>query len=100
MTPPPEVTVVRVDSEKVADWSMTIKLRPDVLALLEQVAGPTVDDRFLVTEEQFDPKTETWTWYIDWGGPDAGIFPGKRVIAFWFTDVRHAVYFKTLWGGV
>lgn len=97
---PLNTTVVRVDAAKVVDWGMSIKLRPEVLALLEQVAGPAVDDRFLTDGDQFDLKNETWAWYVDWGGPDAGALPGKRVIAFCFLDVRHAVYFKTLWGGV
>ena len=97
---PLESTIIRVDAAKVVDWGQSIKLRPDVLSLLEKVAGPAVDDRFLTTGDQFDPLTETWAWYIDWGGPDTGVLPGKRAIAFCFLDVRHAVYFKTLWGGV
>lgn len=97
---PLNTMVIRVDADKVVEWGLSITLRPDVLALLEQVAGPSVDDRFLTAGDQFDPLTETWAWYIDWGGPDAGVIPGKRTIAFCFLDVRHAVYFKTLWGGV
>lgn len=100
MKAPEGFTRVVIDAKHVADWGMTIRLSRDALALLERVAGPTLDERFLNEGDQLDPDKETWGWYIDWGSSDTGVLPGQRFIGFLFKEVKHAVYFKTLWGGL
>ena len=87
------VTHIAVDASRVSDWQMRIKLLPEVLDLLRRIAGPNIDDRFITDPAYADPSVEPWGWYINWDTPD-------EKIGFWFKDVRHAVYFKTLWGGV
>jgi hypothetical protein len=99
MKVPEGFTRIVIDAEHVVDWGMQIKLTGPALALLEQVAGPAMDERFLTEGDQLDPKNETWGWYVEWGGPDAGVIPGKRWIGLFFKEAKHAVYFKTLWGG-
>lgn len=99
MNVPEGAARILVDAERVVDWGMSIKLTQDALEILERVAGPAMDDRHLLDGDQFDLSTETWAWYIEWGGPDAGVIPGKRTIRFLFKKRIHAMYFKLLWGG-
>jgi hypothetical protein len=75
---------------------MDIKLKSDALTLLEEVAGPTPDSRFFNDIEEVDFNNETWGWSVNWNSISDS--PSKT-ISLWFKDPRHAVYFKTLWGG-
>ena len=90
---PDEMTVIRLDADKVTNWNSTITLKADVLNHLEKVAGVTPDERYLVAGDQIDLKNETWGWYLDDYTPE-----GRRV-CFWFKNPAHAVYFKMAYGG-
>ena len=100
MKAPEGFTRILVDSQHVVDWGQTIRLHRDALLEIERIAGPSMDHRFLNEGDSLDPLKETWGWYVDWGGPDAGIVPGKRVIGFLFKHRIHAIYFRLLWGTV
>lgn len=93
---PENVTVIQIPTSRIVDWQSVIKLNSDALALLEEIAGPTPDARFFSKPEDVDFDTESWGWSINWNSyRDAP----SRTVSLWFKDPRHAVYFKTLWGG-
>lgn len=95
---PDYLTAVEVKAETIAetisDLNVIIRLESETLALLEKVAGPTLDPRFIIDIEDIDFDNESWAWTINWY-PESD----SKTISLWFKDPKHAVYFKMLWGG-
>lgn len=87
---------------KVAIWGSVIELRPDAREHLIKIAGILPEDdecRWWSsdnTHEDFIESGDPWGWAIDF---DKMLKEDEYPLTLWFRDPKHAVYFKTLWGG-
>jgi hypothetical protein len=95
-----EIFRVKVREDLVANRNMVIVLRKDAKDILTSIAGKLPDYRWWTEDNDSNVKEfldvpDPWGWTLWHDGENDQDF-----VILWFKDPRHAIYFKTLWGGM